>query len=64
MLGDLAVDNDLKLTIRIRFIAEVDEDMPKTGDTSMVPWAVAAGASLVLIVVLLVVRKKQDKEEQ
>ncbi len=64
MLGDLAADNDLKLTIRISFIAEVDEDMPKTGDTSMTPWAIAAGASLVLIVVLLVVRKKQDKEEQ
>ena len=64
MLGDLAVDNDLKLTIRIRFIAEVDEDMPKTGDTSMTPWAIAAGASLVLICVLLVLKKKERKEEE
>ena len=64
MLGDLAADNDLKLTIRITFIAEVDEDMPKTGDTSMVPWAVAAGGSLVLICVLLVLKKRDRREEE
>lgn len=65
MLGDLAVDNDLKLTVRIRFIAEVDEDAPYTGDNSSVaPWALAAGGSLVLICVLLVLKKRDRREEE
>ena len=65
MLGNLAVDNDLKLTVRIRFIAEVDEDAPYTGDNSSVmPWALAAGGSLVLICVLLVLKKRERKEEE
>ncbi len=65
MLGNLAVDNDLKLTVRIRFIAEVDEDTPYTGDNSSIaPWAVTAGASLVLICVLLVLKKRERKEEE
>lgn len=65
MLGNLAVDNDLKLTIRIRFIAEVDEDVPFTGDdTNNLPWIIAAGGSLVLICVLLVLKKKERKEEE
>lgn len=70
MLGDLAEDNDLSLTILIRFIAEMDEEVvpvppPETGDDfNPALWGGIAGAALIGIAALLIVKRKSDKEEE
>ncbi len=69
MLGDLAADNDLSLTIIIRFIAEMDEEVPPTpppetgDDFDPALWGGIAGAALIGIAALMIVRRKSDTEE-
>ena len=64
MLGNLAVDEDLKLHIIIRTMACVDEEEPvPTGDTSRVYlWGGVAAAALVGIVVLLFLMRRNKKK--
>ena len=70
MLGDLAADNDLSLTIIIRFIAEMDEEViptppPETGDDfNPYLWGGIAGGALIGIVAVLIVTRKSGKEEK
>ena len=70
-LGNLAVDQDLQLHVRILTTAQMDEDptrpgghtTPKTGDESqLVLWLVVAAVALALMV-LLAVRSRRDRRE-
>ena len=61
--------NDLSLTIIIRFIAEMDDEItptpPKTGDDfNLYLWGGIAGAALIGIVAVVIVRRKSDKEDE
>ena len=63
MLGNLAVDGDLVLHIRIRTVAEWD-DAVDTGETNgTVLWSCIAGGCLILICVLLVIKKREEKKD-
>ena len=71
MLGNLAVEQDLTLTVVIRTMAEYSEDpdkpggTPQTGDTTQV--ALLAGAmvvSLAGVLALLLLRGRKDDDEE
>ncbi len=64
MLGNLAVDEDLKLHIIIRTMACVDEEEPvPTGDRANVYlWGGIAAAALIGIVVLLLLMRRNKKK--
>ncbi len=70
-LGNLAVDQELRLKVKLRIVAEQDTGsdavggIPKTGDTSRI-WIYAGmtAASLFMIVVLLVFRRRKSKKEK
>ena len=66
MLGNLAVDEDLKLHIIIRTMAYVDEAEPvPTGDNSNVYlWGGVAVAALVGIFVLLIIMRRNKKKDE
>ena len=66
MLGNLAVDEDLKLHIIIRTMAYVDEAEPvPTGDNSNVYlWGGVAAAALVGIFVLLIIMRRNKKKDE
>lgn len=63
MLGNLAVDGDLVLHIRIRTEAVMDDNVDTGEATTTALWAAIAGGSLILIVVLLVLKKREEKKD-
>lgn len=63
MLGNLAVDGDLVLHIRIRTEAVMDDNVDTGEATTTLMWSLIAGGCLVLIVVLLVLKKREEKRD-
>lgn len=71
MLGNLAVDEDLTLTIVINTVASytptADGGIPKTGDTSHVMFyagVMVSSAAALLVLLFLTKRKREEEHEQ
>lgn len=66
LLGNTAVDKDLKLTIIIRTSAEADysafNDAPDTGDNGIMGYVIVAVVAFVLLMLCVVVLLKKNKE--
>lgn len=72
LLGNMATEQDLTLTIKIETMAESSEDIynntgilsPKTGDINdITPWFILAGAAVIIIFLLIVYKEKHITQE-
>lgn len=75
MLGNMAADDDLTLTIKINAVAEYDEDpssnnvglnVPQTGDDAALEylWLILAASIVGIFIVLVVDRKKKQNSKK
>lgn len=69
MLGNMAVDEDLELTIIIKTVAQADEIPINPGgetgdDNTILLWSIVLVASLALIGVIAIIKKKRQSDEE